>query len=182
MDGQPATKGGDHTLRVLRRLILHYRLDRRYIEFQKLFAQHRSQIIELLGVLVAISKHLQDQHIAARLDHCPTLQPLRKHIFYEESLRARGQALLQARRPQLDALIAHLEALANGHDDKRVEVAGNMAGAWFAAPETGDPHTLIATGLLLLAGPVDRDTLADAVQTSYFDLKNSIPPDSAGSA
>jgi hypothetical protein len=78
-----------------------------------------------------------------------------------------GEALLQARRPELDALIAHLEALANGHDDMRVEVAGNMAGAWFAAPETGDGHTLIAAGLLLLAGPVDGDALADAVQAGY---------------
>jgi hypothetical protein len=78
-----------------------------------------------------------------------------------------GEALLQARRPELDALIAHLEALANGHDDTRVEVAGNMAGAWFAAPETGDAHTLIAAGLLLLAGPVDRDALVDAVQAGY---------------
>jgi hypothetical protein len=78
-----------------------------------------------------------------------------------------GEALLQARRPELDALIAHLEALANGHDDTRVEVAGAMAGAWFAAPETGDAHTLIAAGLLLLAGSVDGDALADAVQAGY---------------
>jgi len=72
-----------------------------------------------------------------------------------------------SRRPELDVLIAHLEALANGHDDTRVEVAGAMAGAWFAAPETGDAHTLIAAGLLLLAGSVDGDALADAVQAGY---------------
>ena len=35
-----------------------------------------------------------------------------------------GEALLQAQRSELHALIAHLEALANGHDDTRVEVAG----------------------------------------------------------
>jgi hypothetical protein len=47
-----------------------------------------------------------------------------------------GEALLQAQRPELNALKAHLEALANGHDDTRVEVAGTMAGAWFASPAT----------------------------------------------
>jgi hypothetical protein len=55
-----------------------------------------------------------------------------------------GGALLQARRLELDALIAQLEALANGHDDTRVEAAGNMA-----------------------AGAVDRDALVDAVQAGY---------------
>ena len=78
-----------------------------------------------------------------------------------------GEALLLAGVRELNALIAQLEALANGHDDTRVECAGNMAGAWFAAPETGDAHALIAAGLLLLAGPVDADMLANAVQAGY---------------
>ena len=78
-----------------------------------------------------------------------------------------GEALLLAGARELNALIAQLEALANGHDDTRVECAGNMAGAWFAAPETGDAHALIAAGLLLLAGPVDDDMLVNAVQAGY---------------
>ena len=78
-----------------------------------------------------------------------------------------GEALLLAGARELNGLIAQLEALANGHDDTRVECAGNMAGAWFAAPETGDAHALIAAGLLLLAGPVDGDMLANAVQAGY---------------
>ena len=47
---------------------------------------------------------------------------------------------------------------------QRPSTGTTSVGAWFAAPETGDPHPLIAAGLLLLAGPVDRDALADAVQ------------------
>jgi hypothetical protein len=78
-----------------------------------------------------------------------------------------SEALLRAQHPELNALIAHLEALANGHDDTRVEVAGTMAGAWFASPTTRLGHELIAAGLLLLAGPVDRDALLRAVQTGY---------------
>ena len=41
-----------------------------------------------------------------------------------------GEALLQAQRSELHALIADLEALANRHDDTRVEVAGTIARAW----------------------------------------------------
>ena len=78
-----------------------------------------------------------------------------------------GEALLLAGARELNALIAQLEALANGHDDTRVECAGTMAGAWFAAPEAGDAHALIAAGLLLLAGSVDGDVLANAVQAGY---------------
>ena len=102
-------------------------------------------------------------HLEHTFDRLATM-PIADHTH---ASALHGEALLQARRPELDALIAHLEALANGHDDTRVEVAGNMAGAWFAAPETGDAHTLIAAGLLLLAGPVDRDALVDAVQAGY---------------
>jgi len=78
-----------------------------------------------------------------------------------------GEALLQAQRPELDALIAHVGALANGHNATRVEVAGTMAGAWFASPTTRQGHELIAAGLLLVAGPVDGDALLRAVQTGY---------------
>ena len=40
-----------------------------------------------------------------------------------------GEALLQSPPPELDALIAHLEALANGHDDTWVEVAASRRAA-----------------------------------------------------
>jgi hypothetical protein len=85
-----------------------------------------------------------------------------------------GEALLQAQRPELDALIAHLEALANGHDDTRVEVAGTMAGAWFASPATCLGHELIAAGLLLIAGPVDGEALLRAVRTGYERRQTSM--------
>ena len=84
-----------------------------------------------------------------------------------------GEALLQAQSPELDALIAHLEALANGHDETRVEVAGTMAGAWFASPATRQAHELIAAGLLLIAGPVDRDALLRAVRTGHARRRTS---------
>jgi hypothetical protein len=77
------------------------------------------------------------------------------------------EALLQAQRPELNALIAHVKALANGHDDTRVEAAGTMAGAWFASPATREGHELIAAGLLLVAGPIDGDALLRAVSTGY---------------
>jgi hypothetical protein len=82
----------------------------------------------------------------------------------------------KAQRRELDALMAHLEALANGHDDTRVEVAGNMAGAWFASPATRQGHELIAAGLLLIAGPVDRDVLLRAVRTAMSDSKAGCRP------
>ena len=85
-----------------------------------------------------------------------------------------GEALLQAQRSELHALIAHLEALANGHDDTRVEVAGTIAGAWFASPAARQGHELIAAGLLLIAGPVDGDALLRAVRTGYEGRQTSM--------
>ena len=85
-----------------------------------------------------------------------------------------GEALLQAQRRELDALRAHLEALANGHDETRVKVAGTMAGAWFASPATHQGHELIAAGLLLIAGPVDGDALLRAVRTGYERRQTSM--------
>src|SRR5215210_5788824 len=85
-----------------------------------------------------------------------------------------GEALLQAQRPELDGLIARLEALANGHDDTRVEVAGTMAGAWFASPATRQGHELFAAGVLLLAGPVDGDALLRAVSAGYERQQTSM--------
>ena len=70
-----------------------------------------------------------------------------------------GEALLRAQRPELDPLLTELRELAAGRDDIRVECAGTIAGSWLASPGTTQGHELIAAGLLLVSGPVDRDLL-----------------------
>jgi hypothetical protein len=68
------------------------------------------------------------------------------------------EALLTARRPELQPLIDHLREVAQGRDDIRTECAGIIAGSWFAgAARRGED--LIAAGLLMLAGHVDLDEL-----------------------
>jgi hypothetical protein len=63
-----------------------------------------------------------------------------------------GEALLTAKRPELQPLIDHLREVAQGRDDIRTECAGVIAGWWFAdAVRRGEE--LIAAGLLMLAGP-----------------------------
>ena len=69
-----------------------------------------------------------------------------------------GEALLTAKRPELQPLIDHLREVAQGRDDIHVECAGIIAGSWFAsAARRGED--LIAAGLLMLAGQVDLDEL-----------------------
>jgi hypothetical protein len=69
-----------------------------------------------------------------------------------------GEALLAAKRPELQPLIDHLREVAQGRDDIRVECAGTIAGWWFAgAARRGEE--LIAAGLLMLAGHVDLEEL-----------------------
>ena len=41
------------------------------------------------------------------------------------------------------------------------------AGSWFGSPGTAYGHELIAAGLLIVAGPVDRDLLKRWVRTGY---------------
>jgi hypothetical protein len=69
-----------------------------------------------------------------------------------------GEALLTARRPELQPLIDHLREVAQGRDDIRTECAGTIAGSWFASG-VRQGEELIASGLLMLAGPVDLDEL-----------------------
>src|SRR5215213_9107760 len=69
-----------------------------------------------------------------------------------------GEALLTARRPELQPLIDHLRDVAQGRDDIRTESAGTIAGAWFSSPDRRGEE-LIAAGLLMLAGHVDLDEL-----------------------
>jgi hypothetical protein len=73
-------------------------------------------------------------------------------------LRTPGEALLTARRPELQPLIDHLREVAQGRDDIRVECAGTIAGTWFSSGVRRGEE-LIAAGLLMLAGPVDLDEL-----------------------
>ena len=69
-----------------------------------------------------------------------------------------GEALLAAKRAELQPLVDHLRAVAQGRDDIRTECAGIIAGSWFSgAARRGED--LIAAGLLMLAGPVDLDEL-----------------------
>ena len=57
--------------------------------------------------------------------------------------------------------------LAGGLDDVRTRTAGELAGGWFAAPGRHIGHELIAAGLLILSGVVDRDQLEEAVRAGY---------------
>jgi hypothetical protein len=84
-----------------------------------------------------------------------------------------GEALLTAKRPELQPLIDHLCEVAQGRDDIRVEVAGVIAGSWFAgAARRGED--LIAAGLLLLAGHVDLDELDRSVRVGWGTSAGSI--------
>jgi hypothetical protein len=69
-----------------------------------------------------------------------------------------GEALLRAKRPELDPLIAELRGLTGDRHDIRTECAGIIAGAWFAKPIVMG-EALIAAGLLINAGPTDMDLL-----------------------
>jgi hypothetical protein len=66
------------------------------------------------------------------------------------SAQLHGEALLAAKRPELQPLIDDLREVAQGRDDLRAECAGTIAGSWFAsAARRGEE--LIAAGLLMLA-------------------------------
>jgi hypothetical protein len=69
-----------------------------------------------------------------------------------------GEALLRAKRPELDPLRAELRELSHGRHDIRTECAGTIAGGWFARPVIMG-EDLIAAGLLIDAGPTDMDLL-----------------------
>jgi len=50
-----------------------------------------------------------------------------------------GEALLTARRPELQPLIDHLREVAQGRDDIRIECAGILAGSWFSSAGGASP-------------------------------------------
>jgi hypothetical protein len=86
-----------------------------------------------------------------------------------------GEALLAAKRPELQPLIGHLREVAQGRDDLRVEVAGVIAGSWFSdGARRGEE--LIAAGLLMLAGPVDLDELDKWVRIGWERRRGSTVP------
>jgi len=86
-----------------------------------------------------------------------------------------GEALLRARRPELEPLVTELRELATGRDDIRTECAGTIAGSWFASPGTAYGHELISAGLLVMSGPVDRDLLKQWVRTGYETQQSNWP-------
>jgi hypothetical protein len=77
-----------------------------------------------------------------------------------------GEALLAAKRPELQPLIDHLREVAQGRDDIRTECAGTIAGSWLAGPARRG-EDLIAAGLLMLAGHVDLDELDNWVRIGW---------------
>jgi hypothetical protein len=91
------------------------------------------------------------------------------------SAELHGEALLTARRPELQPLIDHLREVAQGRDDIRVECAGIIAGSWFAgAARRGED--LIAAGLLMLAGHVDLDELDKSVRIGWERRRGASNP------
>jgi hypothetical protein len=48
-----------------------------------------------------------------------------------------------------------------------------IAGAWFASPATAIGHELIAAGLLILAGSIDRDLLKRWLRIGYERARRS---------
>ena len=94
--------------------------------------------------------------------------------------RLRGEALLAARSEQLRPLLERL-AEATDMPDVRAEVAGSLAGEWFAHPEPDDGHRLIAAGLLLTSGVVDYDRLGEVVrEVAKGNLQGYDPTDATG--
>ena len=63
-----------------------------------------------------------------------------------------GEALLAAQSETFQPLLDHLAAVAEGQEGLRAEVAGELAGDWFAHPEGRQGHELIAARVVDL-GP-----------------------------
>lgn len=86
-----------------------------------------------------------------------------------------GEALLTARRPELQPLIDHLREVAQDRDDIRTECAGVIAGWWFAGTAR-QGHELIAAGLLMLGGFVDLEELDEWVRVGWERRRGSTTP------
>jgi hypothetical protein len=86
-----------------------------------------------------------------------------------------GEALLAAKRPELQPLIDHPREVAQGRDDIRTECAGTIAGGWFAGSARRGEE-LIAAGLLMVAGRIDLDELDKWVRTGWERRRGSTVP------
>lgn len=78
-----------------------------------------------------------------------------------------GTALLLAQDETLQPLVDRLTEAAGDRADLRAEVAGTIAGLWFAEPDGQKGHELIAAGLLILAGAIDRREVARWVDIGF---------------
>jgi hypothetical protein len=86
-----------------------------------------------------------------------------------------GEALLTAKRPELQPLIDHIRDVAQGRDDLRTECVGVIAGSWFVgAVRRGED--LVAARLLMLAGHVDLDELDRWVRIGWERRRGSTMP------
>lgn len=91
------------------------------------------------------------------------------HVSTEDQILSselHGEALLTARRPELQPLINHLREVAQGPDDIRTECAGVIAGSCFAGiGKRGEDR--VAAGLLMLVGFVDLGELDEWVRVGW---------------
>lgn len=78
-----------------------------------------------------------------------------------------ASALLMAYDESLHPLVNRIRTMAGDRPDLRAEVAGTIAGYWFAAPEGHHGHELIAAGLVLVSGDVDGAAVARWVRVGY---------------
>jgi len=77
-----------------------------------------------------------------------------------------GLGLLRARRSELRPLIDELNAIAISPDDIRWSVLAPLP-VPSSSPATAYGHEVIAAGLLLMSGPIDRGLLLRWLRTSY---------------
>lgn len=78
-----------------------------------------------------------------------------------------GAALLLAQDEAVQTLVQRLTTMAGDQPALRAEVAGSLAGRWFADPENHSGYDLIAAGLAILAGAIDRRDVARWVRAGY---------------
>jgi hypothetical protein len=83
------------------------------------------------------------------------------------SLAIHETAMLLAQDERFQPLVSRLTAMAGARPGLRAEAAGMLAGRWFAGPEEHDGYDLIAAGLTILAGAIDRHDVARWVRAGY---------------
>ena len=83
------------------------------------------------------------------------------------SSKLHGTALFLAQDQIMQPLVGRLTSIAGDRPDLRAEVAGSLAGRWFAAPQDHTGHDLVAAGLTILAGAIDRHDVARWLRAGY---------------